>query len=430
MLDLFSPVITAEDNLSLCAIPSEVEVVQALASLGSTKAPGPDGYTALFFKKYWLSVKFDVLNYVWHFFHQSHLLKEQNHTFIALIPKTKGSHSVHHFRPISLCNIVYKIITKILANRLKCLLPKIISPLQSAFVPNRNIQDNSILAHELLHSFKNKKGKGGFMFLKLDMEKAFDRMEWNFLLAIMEKLGFSPIWINWIRVCISSSSFSILINGSPFGLFSPSRGLRQGDPLSPFLFILGSEVLSRLLQKEESVGALKGLKIARNCPAISHLLFADDLLIFGKATLSEASCINRCINKYTAWSGQAINPGKSSVHFSKNTRSNFVNSVLSVFPFSHNPSRSIYLGLPILFGNAKMAAFQSIIDRIQLKLEGWRAKTLSQAGRAVLLKTVASSIPSYAMSTFMLPQSFNLKLDRMFKNFWWGFPPQRPEISP
>jgi hypothetical protein len=119
------------------------------------------------------------------------LLREQNKSFIALIPKASGSHTAHQFRPISLCNIVYKIISKILANRLKTTLPKIISPLQSAFVRKRNIQDNSILAHELLHSFKNKKGKGGYMFLKMDMEKAFDKMEWCFLLAIMEKLGFS-----------------------------------------------------------------------------------------------------------------------------------------------------------------------------------------------------------------------------------------------
>ena len=130
------------------------------------------------------------------------------------------------------------------------MIPKIISPLQSTFVPSKNIQDNTILAHELLDSFKNKKGKRVFMFLNMDTEKAFDKMEWEFILSIMKKLGFYPSWINWIRLCISSSSFSILINGSPFGLFSPKKGLRQGDPLSPFIFILGTEVLSRLLFKE------------------------------------------------------------------------------------------------------------------------------------------------------------------------------------
>jgi hypothetical protein len=214
------------------------------------------------------------------------------------VPKKTGSHSAYHFRPISLCNISYKIISKILANRLKKVLPKIISPLQSAFVPNRNIQDNSILAHELIHTFKNKKGKKGFMFLKMDMEKAFDQMEWKFLLAIMKKLGFNDTWLGWIEACISSSSFSILINGSPYGMISPARGLRQGVPFSPFLFILGSEVLSRLMLHEASLGHINGIKIGRNNPAINHLLFANDLLIFGQATISEALSIKSCLAKY------------------------------------------------------------------------------------------------------------------------------------
>jgi hypothetical protein len=257
LLNLFDSCISPDDNISLCAIPSELEIFEALSSIGSTKAPGPDGFTALFYKKYWSTVKDLVLNSVWDFFKRNHFLREQNHTFIVLVPKHIGAQSVSHFRPISLCNIIYKIISKILANRFKLHLHKFISPYQSAFVPSRNIQDNSIMAHEVLHSLKNKKGRGGLMAVKIDMEKAFDRMEWSFLFSLMEKLGFSPMWINWIRICITSPSFSILINGSPFGHFSPKRGLRQGDPLSPFLFILGSEVLSRILIKQESLGLSK-----------------------------------------------------------------------------------------------------------------------------------------------------------------------------
>jgi hypothetical protein len=165
-------------------------------------------------------------------------------------------------------------------------------------VPGKNIQDNSILAHELIHTFKNKRGRKGFMFLKMNMEKAIDQMEWHFLLAIMKKLGFNETWIGWIEACISSSSFSILINGSPFGMISPARGLRQGEPLSLFLFIMGSEVFSRLMFHEASLGHLKGLKIAKNNLAINPLFFADELLIFGHATLSEACSINSCLAKY------------------------------------------------------------------------------------------------------------------------------------
>jgi hypothetical protein len=178
VLDLFSPVISEDNSLNLHSIPFESEVIQALSSLGSSKAPGLDGFTALFYKKYWSHVSKDVLACVRHFFQFSHLLQELNHTFITPVPKKTISHTVHHFRPTSLSNIAYKIISKILANRLKNVFPKIISPLQSTFVPSRNIHSNSILAHELIHTFKNKRGKKGFMFLKIDMEKAFDQMEW------------------------------------------------------------------------------------------------------------------------------------------------------------------------------------------------------------------------------------------------------------
>jgi hypothetical protein len=155
------------------------------------------------------------------------------------------------------------------------------------------------------------------MAIKIDMEKAFDRMKWSFIFAILSKLGFAPMWISWICICVTTPSFSILINGSPFGLFCPERGLRQGDPLSPFLFILGTEVISRLLIRLESQDLLKGIKIAKNCSPISYLLFADDLILFAKATYSKANILISVLNCYCSWSGQAINDLKSSIHFNK-----------------------------------------------------------------------------------------------------------------
>jgi hypothetical protein len=422
ILSLFDNCITSGDNESLCSLPSEQEIFSALSDMGSTKAPGPDGFTALFYKKYWNIVKKVVISSVWDFFGNNHLLQEHNHTFIALIPKLLGASSVHHFRPISLCNIVYKIISKILATRFKGLLHRFISPNQFAFVPSRTIQDSIVMAHELLHTVNSKRGRGGLMAIKIDMEKAFDRMEWAFLLAILSKLGFHPTWINWVRLCISSSSFSILLNGSPFGHFKPGRGLKQGDPLSPFLFILGSEVISQLFLRQESRGLLSGLKIAKNCTPISHLLFADDLIIFAKATSAEAHSLNSVLQQYCGWSGQSINFNKSSIHFSKNTAHSVIQSIRGIFPFTTALNSSKYLGLPLFFGKSKSLDFKDIVEKVSGKIEGWRAKTLSQAGRSVLIRSVASSIPSYAMSSFLLPSTVSSSLDKAFKNFWWGFP--------
>jgi hypothetical protein len=163
--------------ISLCLIPDEKEIFLAISDLGLNKAPGPDGMTGLFYKSYWPIVKESVVNSVQSFFRGGFLLKEFNHTNIALIPKIDNPHLVHHFRPISLINFNYKIISKILSNRLKPILHKIISPSQFAFLKRRSIHDNIILAHEVFHSMKQKKGNGGLMALKLDMQKAFDSME-------------------------------------------------------------------------------------------------------------------------------------------------------------------------------------------------------------------------------------------------------------
>jgi hypothetical protein len=258
------------------------------------------------------------------------------------------------------------------------------------------------------------------MFLKLDMEKAFDRMEWSFLLAILDKVGFSSIWIAWIINCISSASFSM--NGSPYGHLSLERWLRLGDSLSLFLFILGSEIFPRLLLKEERKGSIKGLRIAKICAPLHHLLFANDLLMFTKASTSEASYFKTCLVKYCNWFGQFINASKFSIPFSKNTNLATSTTISNIFPYNTNPPKSLYLGLPIFLGNSKKRAFQGIIDNVQNRIEGWRAKTLSQAGRLVLIKSVVAAIPTYAMSSFFIPNSYCKELDRIFKNFWWGFP--------
>jgi hypothetical protein len=176
-----------------------------------------------------------------------------NSTNIALIPRKKTHVSVTEFRPISLCNVVYKIIAKVLANRLKMVLPSIISPNQSAFLSGRLITDNILAAYETMHSMHTKMwSKVGFMGIKLDMSKAYDRVEWGFLEAEMTKLGFAIGWIKLVMECSTTVRYSIVVNGRPVGNIVPTRGLRQGDPLSPYLFILCAEALSSMIHKQKA----------------------------------------------------------------------------------------------------------------------------------------------------------------------------------
>lgn len=269
---LLDNIITPEDNYELCAQVSDQEIHNAVFQLDPDKSPGPDGYPPLFFQKYWGIIGKSVIRSVKAFFHSGKLLKEVNHTFIALIPKIENPSSANHFRPISLCSTMYKIISKILVNRLKQVLGKIVHPLQGAFVPDRLIQDNILMAHEVFHAFRKKTGASGWIAIKLDMEKAYDRLEWGYIFTTLEKLGFCQQWIDWIRECVSTVSFSVIVNGIPSDQFFPSRGIRQGDPLSPYLFILCAELLARQLQYigPERVQAL-GVRSIRNENPISHL---------------------------------------------------------------------------------------------------------------------------------------------------------------
>jgi hypothetical protein len=218
-----------------------------------------------------------------------------NSTFITLIPKKASASLVSDFRPISLCNVSYKLIAKVLANRLKKVLPVIISPAQSAFVLGRLITDNVLVAYEALHSMATRmRGRKGYMAVKLDMSKAYDRVEWSFLEAMMRSLGFMERWIKLIMRCVSSVTYSVLVNGVPYGNIIPSRGLRQGDPLSPYLFLLVAEGLSSLLVRAEQEGKLTGVPISAGGVRLTHLLFVDDNLLFCRANFNGGNIFLRC----------------------------------------------------------------------------------------------------------------------------------------
>ncbi|GLT54185.1 hypothetical protein SLA2020_274050 [Shorea laevis] len=218
---------------------------------------------------------------------------------------------------------------------------------------------------------------------------------------------------------------SILFNsarGLSFWKFSSKRGLRQRDPLSPFLFILGTEALSRLLIREELAGNIHGIKISRSSPSVSHLLYADDLMVFSRGTSAEALCILSCLNKYLAWSGQQVNLDKSSLCLSKNCTAALLGTIQEILHLRPIPPTARHLGLPLFFHRNKNLAFEELKLKIFARLSGWKSKLLSQAARTTLIKTVANSLPCYSMSLFLLPKSFCQDIDSWLRKFWWGVP--------
>jgi hypothetical protein len=260
--------VTEEMNAMLTRPFVAAEVDFALHQMHPLKSPGPDGFSACFYQNSWHTVQREVCHAVLDFLSCDVFDEEINATNIALISKVSNPTRITEFRPISLCNVIYKLIAKVLANRLKKVLPAIISFTQSAFVLGRLITDNILVAFEALHTMDGRmKGREGYMALKLDMSKAYDRVEWDFLELMMRKIGFNERWINLTMTCVRTVSYSVVVHRQPYGKITPTRGLWQGDPLSPYFFILCAEGLSFLLQKAERERRITGLLVTRG-----HLL--------------------------------------------------------------------------------------------------------------------------------------------------------------
>jgi hypothetical protein len=267
VVDLIDRFITEDMNQWLLREFDASEVRDALFQIPPTKALGPDGMSAIFFQTYWHIVGNDFTLAFLDFLNSGCMLRSVNFTQIALIPKTKLPESMGQFRPIALCNVIYKTISKVLANRLKVILPSIISDSQSTFVPGRLITDNIMVAFETLHYMKTKRqGKTTHMAAKLDMSKAYDHIEWCYLETLMLKMGFHFNWVQIIMQCVSTVSYYVLLHGKPTDLITPERGIRQGDPLSPYLFLLCAEGLSTLLRKSEVDHKLCGVVVCRGGP--------------------------------------------------------------------------------------------------------------------------------------------------------------------
>ena len=276
-------VVSDDMNNCLTRNFSKEEVETALKQMAPLKAPGPDGMLPIFFQHYWESIGDDIVKAMISYLNSNSIEPGLNHTFITLIPKVKSPEFVTEFRPIALCNILYKLVSKVLANRLKKVLPYIISESQSTFQSDKAIFDNILVAFEKLHHMKRKRtGKMGHMALKLDMSKAYDWLEWVFLQRIMEKMGFDSKWIGWIMECIKFVSYSILVNGEPKGHIVPTQGIRQGDPFSPYLFLICSEGLNGLIDHAVDNKHIEGVSLCRNGPKISHLFFVDDSVCSAK----------------------------------------------------------------------------------------------------------------------------------------------------
>jgi hypothetical protein len=387
--------------------------------LNRDKAPGPDGFTIAFFQYCWDAIKIDLMGVFQDFHTHSKFVKSINATFLALIPKKFGAMDLKDFRPSSLVSGVYKIIAKVLTNRFIRVVEKIISNPQNAFVKGRQILDIVLIANECLDS-RIKSGEPGLL-CKLDIEKAYDHVNWDFLLYMLRRCGFGERWCSWIAHCISSVCFSVLVNGTRSCFFSSYGGLRHGDPLSPLLFVIVMEAFSKLFSITVQMGFHSSFSVGSSSNGeinISHLLFADDTLVFCGASPDHLLYLRMLLLSFEAVSGLKISLDKSvlvpvGLVDNMDDLAGILGCGVSSLPLK-------YLGLLLGAPFKAKSSWDEVVGKIERRLASWKRLYLSKGGRVTLIKNTLSNLPTYFLFLLPILSSVVSRIEKLHRDFLWG----------
>lgn len=340
-----------------------------------------------------------------------------NKSVICLIPKEPEAQVIKKFRPISLVNCSFKILSKLLTFRMEPILQRLIDYHQSAFLKNRYILDNVVLCHEVIHHCKHTNQKG--VVIKIDFEKAYDKINWNYLLRIMNDRGFGDQWISWMADWLVSSQSCVNINGELTPYFFCKRGVRQGDPLSPYLYNLAADSLSKLFMKSRESGQIMGLgPPCDHQHSVTNCHYADDTILFLQANPRNVEVTWWLMMMFESVSSIKLNLEKTELYPINLDRAeaNFLASVfrckLSKFPFK-------YLGVPLSDVPLKNKDWGFLLDKFRNKLQGWKGQSLSLGRRITLLNSVLSAVPLYTLSFYKIPDTVLLEIDKIRRQFLW-----------
>lgn len=396
------------------------EIKEVLLSMPRNKAPGPDGFPMEFYKAAWPVIEKDFVTAVQSFFIYGFMPQSVNATLLSLVPKTTDAEKMSDFRSIACCNVVYKVISKILAIRLKATLPEAIELNQCAFVEGRLLLENVLLATELVKDY-HKPSVSSRAAIKLDISKAFDTVSWSFFEDTLRAMKYPDLFVTWIMRCIDTAAFSVSVNGELEGFFQSSRGVRQDSSLSPYLYVLVSNVLSKLLNKAAVSGNI-GFHPQCKDVNMSHLSFADDIVVFIVGSPSSLRNTLQVFEDFGNWSGLKINIAKLTV-FAAGRGKLLLESEAAAVGMSISTLPIKYLGLPLTSKIMTRNDYEPLVSKIRACFLSWTSQALSYAGRLLLIKSVIASMTNFWCTAFCLPQSCIDEIESMSSAFLWSGSP-------
>ncbi|WOL20091.1 hypothetical protein Cni_G28893 [Canna indica] len=382
------------------------------------KSPGKDGYIQEFFIANWETVKSN-LKYELDVFHEKAIVpKGWNETVLVIIPKNESPSKILDFIPIALCNVLYKILAKLIANRLRPFLGKLISLEQTAFIPGRQIQDNILIVAEIIESIHKSKAKKPYLLMKLDLQKTYDRVNWEADYEVMKCMSFPDKMIKWIKGCLERVRYFCKINGEISNPFEAYKGIRQGDPLSPYLFILMEEIFTSIMRKYVEDERIIPFKLKEF--NLSHLCFADDLIITIKGSMKSYKGMREALELYCNLTGQIINVDKLELYFPKGVTTEKKHKICNFFSMKEGSYPMSYLGAYLGPKRIEKAYQMKLYEKVVKRMELWAKNFISQARRAVLINTVINSLPVYNLMTSKVDEKIIHNVKKVLREFFWA----------
>ncbi|WVZ64075.1 hypothetical protein U9M48_013645, partial [Paspalum notatum var. saurae] len=394
--------VSETENALLIVLFTEEEIKEVVFQIEHNKAPSPDGFPAEFYQKFWDVIKNNLLC-MFHDLHKGGLpLFSLNFGITTLIPKVQEANVIQKYRPICLLNMIATI-------RLNRIADNIVSPTQTAFMRGRNILEGVVILHETIDELSRKRLSG--VILKIDFEKAYDKVKWPFLFQTLRMKGFSLKWISWVKSFIMGGSVAVNVNDDVGKLFQTKKGLRQGDPLSPILFNIVADMLVILINRAKEHGQVSGVVPHLIDGGLSILQYTDDTIIFMENDLEKARNMKLLLRAFEQISGLKINFHKSELLCFGNAQDS-LESYLELFGCKHGDFPIKYLSLPIHFKKLSNSDWKITEERVEKRLASWKGKHLSIGGRLTLSNSVLSGLPKYIMSFFAIPKGKGMRARR------------------